>query len=71
MSVCRNQVDYDMVRVSQCSAGNGMMGSVDCNVTVIQNVVPYGWRFNKLVSLFGEFMAEITFVKVTKDNKQF
>ncbi len=51
----------------QCSMGDGMIDTGDCCVTMIQNVLLSGRAFNKL-SVFGKFMTEISFVKVTKDN---
>lgn len=44
-----------------------MIGTAYCGVTVIQNVVLSGRAFNKL-SVFEEFIGEISFVKFTKDN---
>ena len=56
-----------MVRVAQCSPGDGMISTTDCGVTVVQSVPLSGRAINKL-SVFGQFVAEVTFVKVTKDN---
>src|SRR4029434_2221285 len=67
LPVCRNQVDHDVVRESQCSPGDGMVGTAYCGVTVIQNVLLSGRAFNKLF-VFGEFAGEISFVKVAEDN---
>ncbi len=59
--------DCSLVRVTQCSMGDGVIGSVDCGVIVIQNILLSGWAFNKL-PVIGEFMAEITFVKVAEND---
>ena len=42
----------------RCSTGDGMMGTADCSVPVIERVLLSGRAFNKL-SVFGEFVAEI------------
>jgi len=58
-----------MVRVAQCCTRDGVVGSTDCSVAVIQSVLFSGWAFDEL-SVFREFVAEITFVKVAEyDNK--
>ena len=67
LPVCRNQVDHGVVRVAQCGAGDGVIGSLDGGVTVIQNIPLSGGAFNKLF-VFWEFVAEVAFVKVTKNN---
>ena len=60
-------MDHDVVRVSQCSPGDGMIGTANCGVAVIQNVLLSGRAFNKLF-VFGEFAGEISLVKVAEDN---
>ena len=60
-------MDHDVVRESQCSAGDGVIGSAYCGVAVIQNVLLSGRAFNKLF-VFGEFAGEISLVKVAEDN---
>ena len=47
-------MDHDVVRESQCSAGDGVIGSAYCGVAVIQNVLLSGRAFNKLF-VFGGF----------------
>jgi len=56
-----------VVRVAQCSAGDGVIGVVNSCVTVIQDILLSGRTFYKLF-VFGEFMGEVTFVKVAKGN---
>ena len=56
-----------MVRVAHCSPGDSMISTTDCGVTVVQSVPLSGRAIIKL-SVFGQFMAEVPFVKVTKDN---
>ncbi|CAG6018057.1 unnamed protein product [Menidia menidia] len=63
----KNQMDHDMVRVAQCSAGDGVISVADSGVTVIQNIFLSGRTFYKL-SVFWEFVGEVTFVKVAEDN---
>ena len=58
-----------MVRVTQCSTGDGVISIPDCGVTVIQNFPLSGRAFNKL-SVFREIVSEVTFVKVSRDNNQ-
>lgn len=60
-------MDHDMVGFSQWSAGDGMKGMLYCGVTVIQDIALSGVAFNKMF-VFREFLFEIAFVKVTKDN---
>ncbi len=48
--------------------GDGVIGTADCSVTMIQNILLSGQAFNKL-SVFGKFMPDMTFIKVTEDNK--
>ena len=61
-------MDHDVVRESQCSAGDGVVGTAYCGVAVIQNVLLSGRAFNKLF-VFGEFAGEISLVKVAEDNR--
>ena len=60
-------MDHDVVRVSQCSPGDGVIGTAYCGVTVIQNVLLSGRAFH-ILSVFGEFAGEISFVKVAEGN---
>ena len=60
-------MNHGVVRVAQCSARDGVIGSLDGCVTVIQYVPLSGGAFNKLF-IFWEFVAEVAFVKVTKNN---
>ncbi len=69
LPVCRNQMDRDLVRVAQWSSWDSVIGTAYCSEVVIQNVLLSGGTFNKL-SVFGEFICEISFVKVTKDNNK-
>ncbi len=62
-----HQVNHDVARVFQCSVGDSVTGFAYCSITMIQNILLSGWAFNKLFA-FGEFVAEISFVKVTEDN---
>ena len=43
-----------MVRVAQCCSRDGVVGSTDCGVAVIQSVLFSGVAFDEL-SVFGEF----------------
>ncbi len=36
-------------------AGDGVMGTVDCSVTVIQNICLSGWAFKNTQYLVGEY----------------
>ncbi|KAK0132158.1 hypothetical protein N1851_033044 [Merluccius polli] len=63
----RNQVDHDMVRVAQCSTGDGVISIPDCGVTVIQNVLPPGQAFNNL-SVFREIIKPANMNKGKKRN---
>ena len=56
-----------MVREAQCDAGDSVISSADCSVTMIQYVLLSGQAFNKLF-LFRKFVTEVSFVKITKDN---
>ena len=55
-------MDHDVVRESQCSPGDGVVGTAYCGVTVIQNVLLSGRAFNKL-SVFGEFAVRFPLLK--------
>ena len=46
-----------------------MVGFTDCKVTVIQSVPFSGWAFDEL-SVFGEFLGDIAFIKVAWYNNQ-
>lgn len=60
-------MDHDMVGFSQWRAGDGMKGMLYCVVTLIQDIALSGVAFNEMF-VFREFLFEIDFVKVTKDN---
>ena len=60
-------MDHEVVRVSQCSAGDGMISTADCGVTLIENIPLSGRTFNEQF-VFGKFVVEIAFVKLTKDD---
>ena len=49
--------------------GDGLISTSYCGVAVIQNVLLPGRAFNKL-SVFGEFMREVSLVKVAEDNNK-
>ena len=62
-------MDHGVVRVSHCCSGDSVVDSTDCSVAVIQTVAFSGRAFNEL-SVFGEIMGEIAFVKVAWYNNQ-
>lgn len=62
-------MDHRMIRVSQWSVCNGVIGTANCGVTVIQSVPLSGWTLYKL-SVFREFLAEISPSKVTENNNK-
>ncbi len=51
-----------------CQSGLVQFGGQCGSVRMIRNIFLSGLVFNKL-SVFGEFMAEITFVEVAEDSK--
>ena len=55
-----------MVREAQCSAGDSVICTAYCGA-VFQNILLSGRALNKLF-IFGEFVAEVAFVKVPKNN---
>lgn len=46
---------------------HGVISTVDCRATVMQNILLSGRAFHKL-SVFRELMAVIFFVKIAEDN---
>lgn len=62
LQVVPEQTDRPTVRLSRSGVGDGVL------VTVVQTVLHPGWAYNKLDSVFGEFVCEATFV--VQDNIQ-
>ena len=55
--------------VSQCCSADSVVGFTDRSVAVVQSVPFSGKAFDEL-SVFGEFVAAITFVKVAEYDNQ-
>jgi len=62
-------MDHYVIRLSQWSACDSVVGTANCGIAVVQSFPLSGWTLYKL-SVFGEFLAEISPFKVTKDNNK-